>query len=440
VLSKDENELLTRVGPGTPMGELMREYWIPLLLSTELPDPDGRPMRVRLLGEDLIAFRDTEGRVGLLATNCAHRGASLFFGRNEQSGLRCVYHGWKWDVDGQCVDMPNEPAESNFRDKVRQVAYPCQERNGLIWTYMGHRQDPPPLPDFEWNTRPDNIPFLWRNYRACNWMQALEGDIDSSHAGFLHNGVGRLVMSTVPDVQSPEVLGNTLPIMADGAPRMELLDTEVGVLYTSKRNFDADNEYHRIHPFLFPFHTMVGPGIDENGKMPSFQGRAWVPMDDENTFVFEWQFRPERPFSAEESAEMLHFRNPTGCLPATSEPAGAWKMVANKGNDYLLDYELQRTTLFCGILGNPAQDLAMQEGMGTIYDRTQEHLGTADVMIIRVRQRLIEAARALRERGIVPPGVDRPALYRTRPAGVILPKGANWLAASEDLCRADMSA
>ena len=150
MLSTQDNETLCRVGPGTPMGDLMRQYWMPVMLSSELPEPDGDPLRVRLLSEDLVMFRATDGRVGLFAENCSHRGASLFFGRNEKGGLRCVYHGWMYDVTGRCVDMPSEPPESNFRDKVRQRAYPCQEHGGMIWTYMGPRAEPPPMPQLEW--------------------------------------------------------------------------------------------------------------------------------------------------------------------------------------------------------------------------------------------------------------------------------------------------
>src|SRR5215208_4993228 len=151
MLTREENELLTRIGPGTPMGELLRQYWVPALLSEELPEPDGVPVRVTLLGEELVAFRDSEGRVGLVDAHCPHRGASLFFGRNEECGIRCVYHGWKFDVAGNCVDMPSEPAESNFKHKVHARAYPAHERNGIIWAYMGPREVPPPLPDIEAN-------------------------------------------------------------------------------------------------------------------------------------------------------------------------------------------------------------------------------------------------------------------------------------------------
>src|SRR6202049_1321808 len=149
MLIKEENDLVTQTGPGTPMGSLFRQFWLPALLSSELPGPDAAPVRVMLLGEQLIAFRDSTGHVGLVANNCPHRGASLFFGRNEESGLRCVYHGWKFAVDGTGLYMPNEPSESDFRTKVRATAYPCRERGGIVWTYMGPRADPPPLPDLE---------------------------------------------------------------------------------------------------------------------------------------------------------------------------------------------------------------------------------------------------------------------------------------------------
>src|SRR5215212_7188819 len=188
MLSKQDNELMTRVGPNTPMGNVMRQYWHPMLLTSELAENDGAPIRVRLLGEDLIAFRDTNGDVGLVAENCPHRGASLFFGRNEESGLRCVYHGWKFDTSGSCVDMPNEPAESNFKHKVKVAAYPCQERNGVIWAYMGPRQTPPPLPDLEANMLEDVEVQYQKGQRECNWVQTLEGDIDTSHLCILHLG------------------------------------------------------------------------------------------------------------------------------------------------------------------------------------------------------------------------------------------------------------
>src|SRR5688572_7632274 len=197
MLTPADAELLTRVGPGTVMGDFFRQYWVPVAMSSELPESDCPPLRVRLLGEDLVAFRTTSGQAGLVAANCPHRGASLFFGRNEEEGLRCVYHGWKFDVTGDCVDMPSEPAESNFRTKVHATAYATRERNGIIWAYMGPRNEPPPLPDIEANLLcegPHQISVL---YRPCNWMQGFEGEMDTVHAAFLHGG------SNSPDEYEP---------------------------------------------------------------------------------------------------------------------------------------------------------------------------------------------------------------------------------------------
>src|SRR5579872_957641 len=193
MLAAADNEYLCRVGPGTPMGNVFRQYWLPAIRSDELPAPDCPPLRVKLLGEELIGYRTTSGAVGLMQNSCPHRGASMFFGRNEEEGLRCVYHGWKFDVAGNCVDMPSEPAESNFRAKVHARAYPTHERNGVIWAYMGQRaaDNLPPLPDMEANLlsiEPERISIL---HRYCNWMQGLEGELDTIHAAFLHWGADR---------------------------------------------------------------------------------------------------------------------------------------------------------------------------------------------------------------------------------------------------------
>ncbi len=191
MLSATDNDVLCRVGPGTPMGGMMREYWIPAVRSDELPAPDSPPMRIRLLGEDLIAFRVTSGAVGLVQNACPQRGASIFFGGNEEEGLPCVYHGWKFDVTGACVDMPSEPAESNFKSKVRTKAYPCIERSGIIWTYMGVRSEPPPLPDLEANMLDEGKYSLYTIFQECNYMQGWEGEMDTVHQAFLHYGSER---------------------------------------------------------------------------------------------------------------------------------------------------------------------------------------------------------------------------------------------------------
>src|SRR4051812_3383574 len=186
MLSREDNELLTRIGPGTPMGEVMRRYWQPAVISFEIAERDGSPVRVRLLGEDLIAFRDTQGRVGVLGANCPHRGAPLYFGRNEDAGLRCIYHGWKFDVEGRCVEMPNAPADRDTRDNVRAKSYPCHEGNGIIWIYMGPQAKPPAPPDLGWTEVPASHKLVTKQMLECNYAQALEGDLDPSHVSFLH--------------------------------------------------------------------------------------------------------------------------------------------------------------------------------------------------------------------------------------------------------------
>ncbi len=437
MLNKEENELLCRVGPGTPMGEFMRQYWVPAVLSEELPRPDGRPVRVRLMCEDLIAFRDTSGRPGLVANNCPHRGASLYFGRNEEDGLRCVYHGWKFDVSGRCVDMPNEPAESNFKDKVHAVAYPCQERNGLVWTYMGPRETPPPLPDFEWNMDSEHPPFLWMNYRECNWLQAIEGGIDTSHVNFLHRTLDNS-FSTAVNAQPVSEGARVNEIFRfgrnDSSPVLEIVDMPWGVLYTGRRNTPEGLHYHRIHPFILPYHNMIGGGLE--GEEVSYIGMVWTPIDDENTLVLEYGYRPGRGYNEQELERLMKVRNPTGFIEPDTSPGSRWRFRANKRNDYLVNLELQKTKLFFGVQGNPAQDGAVQESMGPIYDRSQEHLGTADSMIIRVRRRLIEEVRHFQETKQTPPGVDNPEWYAMRPVGALLQPGADWVKETEARRRA----
>ena len=427
MLSKEDNELVSRVGPGTPVGDLMRQYWLPALMTSELPQPDSDPVRVRLLGENLIAFRDTAGQVGLVQNHCPHRGASLFFGRNEEHGLRCAYHGWKFDVTGACVDMPNEPAESNFKDKVRARAYPTQERGGVVWAYMGPREVPPSLPDIEITMTPGAR--VSTSLRTCNWMQALEGDIDTSHLGFLHMGM------VTPEQTKPGTFNYYN--VKDRSPRYEVVDTEYGTLYGAYRPTDDPNvNYWRLAAFLFPFYTMIPTGV--LGLKVGV--RPWVPVDDDHTMV--WGINDASGFGGAGGAGAAVGGGtvPPGYdsefLPNTTDWLGRWRYVQNAENDYLIDREAQRTSSYTGIVGINQQDQAITESMGAIMDRTEEHLGTADVMIIRTRQRIIRAAKGLREAGVSPPGVDEPEVYRVRTGGIFLPKDANWLEATAELRKA----
>jgi len=415
MLSRDDNELLCRIGPGTPMGNLMRQYWVPAALSSELPEPDGAPLRVRLLGEDLIAFRVSSGAVGLIQNSCPHRGASLFYGRNEAEGLRCVYHGWKFDVGGRCVDMPIEPAESNFKQKVRAVTYPCVERCGLIWTYLGPRPTPPPMPELEATMLADNRIQVYQ--RDCNWMQALEGDIDTGHTVYLH--LGSVDASEVP----PDSWARYA--LADRAPRYEVTDTDSGVMYGAYRPAETDTNYWRIANFLFPFYAMIPTGV----LGLEVRVRAWVPMDDAHTLAFLITHgAPPPPRNAGRQAVA-----PPETLPNTTDWYGRFRCAADGTNDYLIDRKAQKTVSFTGIGSIHLQDQAVTESMGPVYDRTREHLGTSDAMVIRTRKRLLDAARALRDRGQIPPGVDDPRVYAVRSGGVVLPRGADWIEATQKL-------
>ncbi|HZT07992.1 MAG TPA: Rieske 2Fe-2S domain-containing protein [Chloroflexota bacterium] len=421
MLSQEENEAVSRVGPGTPMGELMRRYWLPGLLSSELPERDGPPLRLRLLGEDLIAFRDSNGLVGILGVHCPHRGASLFFGRNEAAGLRCVYHGWKFDVHGRCVDMPNEPPESNFKDKVRVTSYASREVGGAVWVYMGPGRPAPPLPDLEWMTVPPERRYQAKRVQHCNWLQALEGEIDQSHVSFVHrrfdggNGRGQVDLIRTRDTH----------------PRFEVMDTPYGVVIGAGRVADESLRYWRITQFLMPFWSMTGP----YGENPIRHTRAWVPIDDETSVLFSVTFHPLRPLTDEEIGRMkagsgAGYVGEGKFLPPTSQPFGAWRPRAGMENDFLLDRALQRSTFFSGIPEFWAQDAAVQETMGPICDRTHEHLGTSDLGVIRVRQRLLSAALALRDQGIAPESAMDGSLYRVRGAAVMVPAGESWFEAS----------
>ena len=414
MLSTQDNEILCKVGPGTPMGDLMRQYWIPAVTSAELPTPDCAPMRLRLLGEDLIAFRLSSGKVGIIQNACPHRGASMFFGRNEEEGLRCVYHGWKFDETGACVDMPSEPVESNFKTKVRTKAYPCIERNGMVWTYMGTRETPPPLPEFETNLVGEGIVRHQLTMRECNYMQAVEGDIDTSHLAFLHLGAAR------PEDVEPGSFNYYL--LKDRQPRYDVIEAPQGTSYGAYRPAEDDTYYWRIAHFLFPFYTMI-----PSGKLgEQILVRAWVPIDDDHTMYWGMVIS----FVADSGGARTGAaprQQDNGLLPNTTDWLGRFRLRQNARNDYEIDREKQSAGLsYTGLANVPLEDQAVTESMGPIYDRSHEHLGTSDAMVIRTRRRLINAAKALRNDGTIPPGVENPEVYRIRGGGIILPRSADW--------------
>jgi len=424
MLSLEDNELLCRVGPGTPMGDLMRQYWIPTVTSEELPAPDGPPLRVKLLGEELIAFRTTSGAVGLSQNACPHRGASLFFGRNEEEGLRCVYHGWKFDVAGACVDMPSEPAESNFKNKVRARAYPVQERGGIVWAYIGPREVPPPLPELEANMLPEGGYGMYIYQLENNWMQGWEGEMDTIHAAFLHGGATR-----VEDTQ-PGTFAYYQARQRDAS--FSVLDTDWGTSYGVRRPAEEDTYYWRIAHQLFPFYAMVPTGV--MGLEIRF--RAYVPMDDYHTLV--WTINARKNTRAEAPRGMAPpGPSQLGYIPNGTGWYDRFRLTQNLGNDFMIDRDLQKSgESYSGIRGIRQQDGAVTGSMGPIYDRSHEHLGTTDALIIRTRRRVIAAAKALHDHGIVPPGVDNPEIYALRSGGVILPRNVDWWDGTQDLRRA----
>jgi len=428
MLSDVDNQVLCRIGPGTLMGNVFREYWIPAVRSDELPSPDCPPLRLRLLGENLIAFRTTSGNVGIVQNACPHRGASLFFGRNEEEGLRCVYHGWKFDVAGACTDMPSEPAESNFRNKVKATAYPTQERGGVIWAYMGPREVPPPLPDLEANIMvqdPEQISIL---HRKCNWMQGLEGELDTVHAAFLHNGADKY------QDQEPGSLAY-YHYKERANARFVARDTDFGTAYGAYRPAEEDTNYWRIGYAFFPFFAMQAAGP----MGPDVKMNAYVPMDDENTLQWEIFYRTDGPARPLRNSPINRTDGliPDGrgghYIPQTTDWLGRFNLEQNLENDYLIDREAQaRMQTYTGIPGIRQQDMAVTETMGPIYDRSHEHLGTSDSMIIRTRRRWLAVARAF-EAGVQPPNVDNPRAYRLRSGEVILPRSADWWDGSRDL-------
>ena len=423
MLKREDNERITRVGRGTPGGELFRRYWLPACLSEELPERDGAPLRVRLLGEDLIAYRDSDGEIGLVDAFCPHRRAPMFFGRNEECGLRCAYHGWKFDRHGDCVDMPSEPVGTPLRDRVKMKAYPTYEAAGIVWTYMGPRESTPPRPDYEWMRAPATHCYVSKTYEECNYLQALEGGLDTAHSSFAHNiSVGK-----------KKSFRN-----ADTAPSLDVNVTDYGYYYVSTRKAGDDEKYVRVYQYIMPTQQMRGAtvtwdkggGKDDPHAIPKLDGHIWVPIDDTQTWVYNWScaIDPSVTYTAEDFERWESFagRGKDDNIP------GTYRQIRNKSNDYLVDRHVQKTQTFTGISGINTQDFALQEGMGPIVDRSEEFLGGSDKAIIIMRRLMLEATRQVEE-GALPRGTD-PAAYRdARPYDAVIPADQDWSVAMKDL-------
>jgi phthalate 4,5-dioxygenase oxygenase subunit len=413
MLSHADNEMLTRTDAGTPMGDLMRRYWLPALLSWEIPEPDCPPARVKLLGEELLAFRDTEGRIGLIDEFCPHRRASLWFGRNEKCGLRCVYHGWKFDVEGRCVDQMNEPRP--FTDRVRTTAYPCLELGGVIWAYLGPSDLMPAPPKFEWTQVPETHRYLTKVWQECNWLQALEGGIDTSHAPILHRRITKNTDQPGIPIDSPFVQG--------AAPKLEVDETDYGYRYYGVRPFGDEGNYVRAYHYVMPFTQLRPNGNDK----PIVNGHFWVPMDDHNVMVYNWGYTwGEDPLLPEES----NARGSGNNLYTDVDVANGFRSVRNRDNNYEIDREVQKHETFTGIRGVNTQDRAIQESMGRVVDRTKEFLGPADMAIVTTRKLLLAAINTVSDGGD-PPGVA-PTYYNLRVAEGVIPYDLDWREALMD--------
>jgi phthalate 4,5-dioxygenase len=402
MLSNSDNETLTRVGAETPTGKLIRRFWIPALLSTEVAECDGTPVRIRLLGENLVAFRDTQGRVGLLDEHCPHRRASLALALNAASGLRCLYHGWKFDVNGQCQDIPTEPNGARLCTKVKTKAYPTHEAGGVVWTYMGPADKLPGFPDFEWLSMPGTHCAAFKLLEDCNYAQAVEGTIDSAHAGILHKS-------------APWDAPPRFPHERDLLPKLEVEYTRYGFRYGAIRSIDDQTSHVRVTNVLMPFYTAIPPdggGPRKDRRMVN----AFVPRDDTSTWHIQWFFDDTQPID-------VQFRIDEG---------GHWhdadfRKVNNIDNWYKQDRTRMRTEEFSGIRGIVTQDHAVSETQGRILDRTKEHLGTSDVAVVAWRRLMLKSARALVERNEAPPGLGEPLPWKAiRAVTKVFPKSKSW--------------
>jgi phthalate 4,5-dioxygenase len=415
MLREDANETLSRVGKGTPMGELFRRFWLPAILTSEVSDPDCPPVRLKILGEALIAFRDTQKRVGIVGAHCSHRLAPLFYGRNEDCGIRCIYHGWKFDVNGNCVETPNVPAGApDIRRRVGITAYPTEERAGVVWVYMGPAESRPPMPDIEYTALPVDWVYASRWLQRSNWSQGLEGEIDSSHISWLHRDFDKATT-----VQK----GVGSQMTDDAAPHIEIRETEYGMVYGARRDHEGRYQW-RVTQFILPMFSLIPRAP---GEFVSGGGRAWVPIDDNNTAVFSFGYRVDHPIGQDEldsyygSGRLFPPRRTRGKFELRDGSViDIWMPVAGKDNDYELSRDRQRTENFSGIWGVHDQDRALAENSRPadpadpgIAARSHEHLVSSDRAVVAARRILINMADGLAA-GEEPRVVQHPELFRVR--------------------------
>jgi phthalate 4,5-dioxygenase len=366
------------------MGELIRRCWTPVCLSEELPEPDCDPIRIRLLGEDLIAFRDSDGRVGVMDEHCPHRGASLFFGRNEEGGLRCLYHGWKIDTAGTILDTPCEPAESRMRFHIKHAAFPTVERAEVVWAYLGPRDEEPPFPNFWWMNLPAENRAVGKIEYTCNFVQAMEGVWDSMHSNFLHAGFQVMHWT---DEQIANLDRGEFGFFPT-TPFVEIEDTPYGFRAAHIHEQADGSKVVGVRPFVVPFHSLL-----------SDTPHMFVPEDDEHTWLFDVRASVKRPVDREAALRSRGERVGPDLTPDH-------RKIHNAENNYLQDRKVMRERTeswsYSGIpWGKPTQDMAMTESMGPIWERWKEHLGSSDLAVMTLRSRLLTAVRGFMATGTV---------------------------------------
>jgi phthalate 4,5-dioxygenase len=418
MLRAADNDLLTRTDAGTGMGELFRRFWIPALLSQELPEPDCPPVRVRIMGKPLLAFRDTEGRVGLIEPQCAHRQANLFWGRNEHGGIRCAFHGWKYDVNGQCLEMPTVPQDEAYekqRGALKLKSYPTREASGFIWTYMGPAKLMPELPRFEFMTLPPAHTFVSKKLQQCNWAQACEGALDTAHFSFLHMSVGEdedeQAMMKIMHQSEAAASGDKNRVRwmkKDGMPRFTVTEHDAGLLMGAARTADGEDLYWRISQFMLPSHALAPSAFPGE----NYHGQTFVPITDELCWIYCYTWNPERPLA---NSERERFSKGHTVHSAVDKN---WVPVRNRDNDYLIDREDQKYRTYTGIAGVSEQDACIQDSQGFIADRTREHLGPTDIGVVRFRRAILGAAKDL-AKGKEPKAVKTPESYMLRAGGTV---------------------
>ncbi len=387
-LSKEDNELLTRVGPETPMGELFRRFWTPVLLANELPEPDSPPIRVKLFGEFFVAFRDTQGRLGLLDARCPHRGADLSFGLVEEGGIRCGRCYWKFDVEGNILDMPLEPADSPLWREVKAPAFRISEFGGLLWGYVGPQDDVPDLPEFEWTRVDSEHRYLSRFLVECNYMQAVEGGLDAARVAAL---------------QKAGALGPDDPMGEDAAHTVQARETEYGLLVGTAVESESQQAEMSVAQWLMPFYTTLA-----SGRRDIYEGTAWAPIDDQSTMAFAVTYNPRKPLSKRILTEIRQGRR---IHPKLQE--GAYRRERNRENAYVPEGKERPTDFASRFETSFEMALACQESMGAIVDRSQEMLGPNDAAVEGARRILMQAAVDLME-GTIPVIVHKGEAYRVR--------------------------